>query len=240
MLLEVKNVDSGYGDVQVLSNVSIHVDAGEIVSIVGANGAGKTTLIRTIMGTLPTKKGEIHFNGQRIDGQEPHMIARSGMAQVMEGRRLFGHMEVEDNLLVGGDILHDKVRQRENLEWIYSMFPRLKERRRNGGTQLSGGEQQMLSIARAVVTRPGILLLDEPLEGLAPKVRQEVMESITRMASELGVGCVLVEQYVDVVLSFCEHVVVLESGQVVYAGRTDTLRQQHADVLENAIGLRKI
>ena len=122
MLLEVKNVDSGYGDVQVLSNVSIHVDAGEIVSIVGANGAGKTTLIRTIMGTLPTKKGEIHFNGQRIDGQEPHMIARSGMAQVMEGRRLFGHMDVEDNLLVGGSFTTIGDQRRDGLARLNSSF----------------------------------------------------------------------------------------------------------------------
>ena len=217
MLLEVKNVDSGYGDVQVLSNVSIHVDAGEIVSIVGANGAGKTTLIRTIMGTLPTKKGEIHFNGQRIDGQEPHMIARSGMAQVMEGRRLFGHMEVEDNLLVGGDILHDKVRQRENLEWIYSMFPRLKERRHQLARSFSGGEQQMLAIGRALMTSPKLLLLDEPSIGLAPIMVKDIFEKLP-MVRDRGVTILLVEQDVHRSLSMSGRGYVLEHGEIVMSG----------------------
>ena len=217
MLLEVKNVDSGYGDVQVLSNVSIHVDAGEIVSIVGANGAGKTTLIRTIMGTLPTKKGEIHFNGQRIDGQEPHMIARSGMAQVMEGRRFFGHMEVEDNLLVGGDILHDKVRQRENLEWIYSMFPRLKERRHQLARSFSGGEQQMLAIGRALMTSPKLLLLDEPSIGLAPIMVKDIFEKLP-MVRDRGVTILLVEQDVHRSLSMSGRGYVLEHGEIVMSG----------------------
>src|SRR5690606_32540190 len=162
MMLEVKNVSSGYGDVQVLRGVSLEVQEGEIVSIVGANGAGKTTLIRTIMGTLPLTQGEIRFRGERIDGLPPHAIARLGMAQVMEGRRLFGHMEVEDNLLVGGDILGDPARSRDNLEWVYGMFPRLKERRRQLARSFSGGEQQMLAIGRALMTSPKLLLLDEP------------------------------------------------------------------------------
>nr|WP_313300539.1 ABC transporter ATP-binding protein [Diaphorobacter sp.] len=217
MLLEVKGVNSGYGDVQVLNNVSIEVQQGEIVSIVGANGAGKTTLIRTIMGTLPTTAGEILFDGKRIDGAEPHLIARAGMAQVMEGRRLFGHMEVEDNLLVGGDILHDKQRQRENLEWIYSMFPRLKERRSQLARSFSGGEQQMLAIGRALMTSPKLLLLDEPSIGLAPIMVKDIFGKLP-LIRDRGVTILLVEQDVHRSLSMSGRGYVLEHGEIVMSG----------------------
>lgn len=217
MLLEVKELSSGYGDVQVLNNVSIAVDEGEIVSIVGANGAGKTTLIRTIMGTLPAQRGQVLFAGQRIDALEPHLIARAGIAQVMEGRRLFGHMEVEDNLLVGGDILHDKTRQRENLEWIYGMFPRLKERRRQLARSFSGGEQQMLAIGRALMTSPKLLLLDEPSIGLAPIMVKDIFDKLP-MIRERGVTILLVEQDVHRSLSISGRAYVLEHGEIVMSG----------------------
>ena len=217
MLLEVRNVDSGYGDVQVLRNVSIGVEEGEIVSIVGANGAGKTTLIRTIMGTLAAKQGEIHFGGRRIDGLEPHMIARAGIAQVMEGRRLFGHMAVEDNLLIGGDILHDKARQRENLEWIYGMFPRLRERRSQLARSFSGGEQQMLAIGRALMTSPRLLLLDEPSIGLAPIMVKDIFDKLP-MIRDRGVTILLVEQDVHRSLSMSGRGYVLEHGEIVMSG----------------------
>lgn len=217
MLLEVKNLDSGYGDVQVLSNVSIEVGTGEIVSIVGANGAGKSTLIRTIMGTLPAKSGEIHFDGRRIDGLEPHMIARAGIAQVMEGRRLFGHMAVEDNLLIGGDILRDKARQRENLEWIYSMFPRLKERRHQLARSFSGGEQQMLAIGRALMTSPKLLLLDEPSIGLAPIMVKLIFDKLPEVRDR-GITILLVEQDVHRSLNMSGRGYVLEHGEIVLSG----------------------
>ena len=217
MLLEVRNVDSGYGDVQVLRDVSISVGEGEIVSIVGANGAGKTTLIRTIMGTLAARQGEIHFGGRRIDGLEPHMIARAGIAQVMEGRRLFGHRAVEDNLLIGGDILHDKARQRENLEWIYGMFPRLRERRRQLARSFSGGEQQMLAIGRALMTSPRLLLLDEPSIGLAPIMVRDIFDKLP-MIRDRGVTILLVEQDVHRSLSMSGRGYVLEHGEIVMSG----------------------
>ncbi|WP_423461121.1 ABC transporter ATP-binding protein [Ottowia sp. VDI28] len=216
-MLEVKNLDSGYGDVQVLSNVSIEVDAGEIVSIVGANGAGKSTLIRAIMGTLPAKAGEIHFDGRRIDGMEPHMIARAGIAQVMEGRRLFGHMPVEDNLLIGGDILRDKARQRENLEWIYNMFPRLKERRHQLARSFSGGEQQMLAIGRALMTSPKLLLLDEPSIGLAPIMVKFIFDKLPEVRDR-GITILLVEQDVHRSLNMSGRGYVLEHGEIVLSG----------------------
>jgi branched-chain amino acid transport system ATP-binding protein len=217
MMLEVKNVSSGYGDVQVLRGVSLEVQQGEIVSIVGANGAGKTTLIRTIMGTLPVTQGEIRFLGQRISGLPPHTIARLGMAQVMEGRRLFGHMEVEDNLLVGGDILGDPARSRENLEWVYSMFPRLKERRTQLARSFSGGEQQMLAIGRALMTSPKLLLLDEPSIGLAPIMVKDIFGKLPAISAR-GITILLVEQDVHRSLSMSGRGYVLEHGEVVLAG----------------------
>ena len=217
MLLDVQGVSSGYGDVQVLSNVSINVNEGEIVSIVGANGAGKTTLIRSIMGTLPVTQGQILFDGKRIDGQESHVIARAGIAQVMEGRRLFGHMEVEDNLLVGGDILRDKAQQRQNLEWIYSMFPRLKERRRQLARSFSGGEQQMLAIGRALMTSPKLLLLDEPSIGLAPIMVKDIFEKLP-MIRDRGITVLLVEQDVHRSLSMSGRGYVMEHGEIVLSG----------------------
>ena len=238
MLLEVRNVDSGYGDVQVLRNVSIGVEEGEIVSIVGANGAGKTTLIRTIMGTLAAKQGEIHFGGRRIDGLEPHMIARAGIAQVMEGRRLFGHMAVEDNLLIGGDILHDKARQRENLEWIYGMFPRLRERRSQLARSFSGGEQQMLAIGRALMGNPELLLLDEPFEGLAPVIVDQLYGAIEKLKAQSGMGIVLVEQHAEVALELTERALVLDRGQTAWGGASPELLADAAK-LASLIGLQE-
>ncbi len=234
--IEYRGVAAGYGQTRAVSGVSFTVNKGERWGVLGRNGAGKTTTLAAAVGLSDLQDGDVLLDGQSVRGMPSYQRARAGLGYVPQGRDIFGSLTVEENIIsaIRGGTTADA------LDTAYTLFPRLKERRRNGGTQLSGGEQQMLAIARAVVTRPGILLLDEPLEGLAPKVRQEVMDAITRMAAELGVGCVLVEQYVDVVLGFCEYVVVLESGQVVYAGRTDTLRQAHAHVLENAIGLRKI
>lgn len=233
--IEYRDVTVGYGQTEVVSGVSFKVQTGERWGVLGRNGAGKSTTLAAAVGLADLQRGEILLNGQSLKGMPSYKRSRAGLGYVPQGRDIFASLTVEENILsaVRGS-------SAQALEMAYTLFPRLKERRKNGGMQLSGGEQQMLSIARAVVTRPGVLLLDEPLEGLAPKVRQEVMESITRMASELGVGCVLVEQYVDVVLDFCEQVIVLESGKVVYVGRTDALQKDHKHVLDNAIGLRKL
>lgn len=221
-LLQVRNLDAGYGDVQVLHRVSLEVMEGEVVSIVGANGAGKTTLIRTIMGTLPAMRGEVLFRGERITGRPPHEIARLGLAQVMEGRRLFGHMEVEDNLLVGGDLLRDPAQSKRNLEWVYGMFPRLKERRRQLARSFSGGEQQMLAIARALMTGPKLLLLDEPSIGLAPIMVKMIFERLPEINAK-GITILLVEQDVHRSLSIARRAYVLEHGSVVMEGEGATL-----------------
>ena len=217
MMLEVKGLDAGYGDVQVLRGVDMNVAEGEIVSIVGANGAGKTTLIRTVMGTLPAFAGEVRFCGERISGRPSHQIARLGMAQVMEGRRLFGHMEVEDNLRVGGDLLRDARRSRDNLEWIYTLFPRLRERRRQLARSFSGGEQQMLAIGRALMTSPKLLLLDEPSIGLAPIMVKDIFEKLPQINAR-GITILLVEQDVHRSLSLAQRGYVLEHGEIVMSG----------------------
>ncbi|AGU52923.1 putative branched-chain amino acid ABC transporter, ATP-binding protein [Variovorax paradoxus B4] len=216
-MLEVKGLDAGYGDVQVLRGVDMNVAEGEIVSIVGANGAGKTTLIRTVMGTLPAFAGEVRFCGERISGRASHQIARLGMAQVMEGRRLFGHMEVEDNLRVGGDLLRDARRSRDNLEWIYSLFPRLRERRRQLARSFSGGEQQMLAIGRALMTSPKLLLLDEPSIGLAPIMVKDIFGKLPQINAR-GITILLVEQDVHRSLSLAQRGYVLEHGEIVMSG----------------------
>jgi len=216
-VLEIDQLDSGYGDVQVLRQVSLAVEAGEVVSIVGANGAGKSTLIRSIMGTLPAWSGEVRFLGERLTGRRPHEIARMGLAQVMEGRRLFGHMTVEDNLRIGGDILRDERRSRENLGWIYAMFPRLADRRRQLARSFSGGEQQMLAIGRALMTSPKLLLLDEPSIGLAPIMVKAIFDKLPEINAR-GITILLVEQDVHRSLSVASRGYVLEHGEVVMAG----------------------
>jgi len=221
-MLEVNDVSAGYGDVKVLHRVSLAVEAGEIVSIVGANGAGKTTLIRTLMGTLPAAGGEIRFLGERLNGRPAHDVARMGLAQVMEGRRLFPHMTVEENLLVGGDILRNPEQSRRNLDWIYGMFPRLKERRRQFARSFSGGEQQMLAISRALMTSPKLLLLDEPSIGLAPVVVKDIFSRFPDINAR-GVTILLVEQDVRRSLRMSARGYVIEQGQVVLHGSSAEL-----------------
>ncbi|NYT82837.1 ABC transporter ATP-binding protein [Alcaligenaceae bacterium] len=229
-MLEITNLSSGYGDVQVLSGISLTVGEGEVVSLVGANGAGKSTLVRTIMGTLPPREGSIRLDGQDITDLPAHRIARLGIAQVMEGRRLFNHMTVEDNLLIGGDILRDKQRSRENLEWIFYLFPKLEARRRQLARSFSGGEQQMLAIGRALMTSPKLLLLDEPSIGLAPIMVETVFEKLPEINAR-GITIFLVEQDVHRALNIASRGYVLEHGQIVMSG-------SGADLLEDD-GLRK-
>jgi branched-chain amino acid transport system ATP-binding protein len=221
-MLEVCDVRSGYGDVEVLHGVSLRIQSGEIVSMVGANGAGKSTLIRTVMGTLHLSGGNISFMGETISGRPPHEVARLGVAQVMEGRRLFPHMTVEENLLVGGDLLGDASRSRRNLGSVYELFPRLRERRRQYARSFSGGEQQMLAIGRALMTSPKLLLLDEPSIGLAPIIVKDIFQKLPLINAE-GVTILLVEQEVRRSLKLASRGYVLEQGRIVMEGDSGTL-----------------
>lgn len=223
-MLEITNLGSGYGDVQVLSDISLTVNQGEVVSLVGANGAGKSTLVRTIMGTLMPREGTIRFDGQDITRLPAHHIARLGIAQVMEGRRLFNHMTVEDNLLIGGDILRNKQRSRENLEWVYYLFPKLQARRTQLARSFSGGEQQMLAISRALMTSPKLLLLDEPSIGLAPIMVETVFEKLPEISAR-GITIFLVEQDVHRALNIASRGYVLEHGRIVMEGPGSDLLQ---------------
>jgi branched-chain amino acid transport system ATP-binding protein len=232
--LRFDDVRTGYGSVPVVEHLSFSVREGERLGLIGRNGAGKTTTLATAMGLADLMKGRIYFDGNDISGASTYARARAGLGYVPQSRDIFPSLTVEENLLSG---LQGRSAS-EALPPIYALFPRLKERRRNGGTQLSGGEQQMLSVARALVGRPRILLLDEPLEGLAPMVREELMNAIVRLSDQLGVGCVLVVQHVDVVLEFSTNVIVLERGVAAYSGSAAALRGDEA-LLNRTIGLQK-
>jgi len=234
--LEYKNITAGYGGTEVVTDVSFCVHKGQRWGVLGRNGAGKSTTLAAAVGLSRLQSGQILLKGQSVRDIATFRRSRAGLGFVPQGRDIFPSLSVEENILVAVQNGNSS----EALDIAYSLFPRLKERRKNGGMQLSGGEQQMLSIARAIVTKPQVLLLDEPLEGLAPKVRQELMASVTSMVDKLGLACVLVEQYVDVIFEFSQHVLVLESGRPAYVGTTANLREHHQDVIENAIGLRKL
>ena len=232
--LTLDGVSAGYGGTCVLEGVSFNVSRGERVGILGRNGAGKTTTLACIMGLAERIDGRISLGGEDIGQFPTHRRARAGLGYVPQTRDIFPSLSVEENLLAAlGN--RDKARC---LESAFRLFPRLKERRHNGGAQLSGGEQQMLAVARALVSEPQILLLDEPLEGLAPRIREELMDAIGKLVTETNVGCVLVEQHVDLVLDFATRVLVLERGRPVYYGSSAELRAR-SDLLDRAIGLRK-
>jgi branched-chain amino acid transport system ATP-binding protein len=237
--LELKQVAAGYGHTTVTEGISLAVASGERLGVVGRNGAGKTTTLATAMGLTRLRAGSVSFAGRDISSLKPSARAMLGLGYVPQTRDIFPSLTVEENLRAGAR--HTSRMQVEALlDDAYVLFPRLKERRRNWGNELSGGEQQMLSIARALMGRPTVLLLDEPLEGLAPVIAQELMASIRRLADERGIGCVLVEQQVGLVLDFCTKVLVLERGRGVFYGAPHSLRTEHAHVLDRSIGLRKV
>jgi len=232
--LRFDDVTAGYGHLPVVEHLSFTVREGERLGLIGRNGAGKTTTLATTMGLADLIKGHIYLGKDDISRASTFARARAGLGYVPQSRDIFPSLTVEENLLAGLQGRSASVA----LGQVYALFPRLKERRYNGGTKLSGGEQQMLAVARALVGQPRILLLDEPLEGLAPMVRDELMEAIVRMSDQLGVGCVLVEQHVDVVMNFSTNVIVLERGVAAYSGPTAKLSEDTA-LLNRTIGLEK-
>ncbi len=214
MYFEARNIRVLYDRVIALRGVSIALEQGEIVTLIGANGAGKTTTLRAITGLTKISSGEIWFNGRRIDGLPPQKIVALGISMVPEGRHIFPYMNVKDNLLMGAYLRKDKKGIMEDLEKIYARFPRLKERLRQQAGSLSGGEQQMLAISRALMARPRLLLLDEPSLGLAPMMVREIARAILAINKEENVSVILVEQNSRMALKISSKGYVLENGQI--------------------------
>lgn len=226
-LLEINNIDAFYGDVQVIFDLSLKVNEGEVVSIIGGNGAGKSTLLRTISGLINPSKGEIVFNGKPIQNLPPEEIVYRGIVHVPEGRRLFSLMNIKDNLIVGAYNERADKQMDKTLEQVYAMLPRLKERENQMAMTLSGGEQQMVAIGRGLMALPKILMLDEPSLGLAPVLINNIFETIRKIADQ-GTTVVLVEQDVNHSLKMSDRGYVLEHGRIAMEGSArDLLLDPH-------------
>jgi len=232
-LLAVKDLEVAYGKIKVVWGVSFHVDPGETVALIGPNGAGKTTILRTIAGLLKPAAGSIAFEQREVGGIPTHEAAGRGLVLVPEGREIFPAMSVYENLLLGGR--RERSKAPETLEWVYSVFPVLAERRRQTAVTLSGGEQQMLVIARALMGHPRLLMLDEPATGLAPLVVERIFEVIRTLGAE-GATTLLVEQNVHLALEFSDRAYVLERGKVVLEGESVRLAD-HPLVRETYLGV---
>ncbi|GBF32410.1 branched-chain amino acid transport ATP-binding protein LivF [Desulfocucumis palustris] len=222
-MLELKDVVVHYGVVPALKGISFRVEEGEIVTLIGANGAGKSTTLKAISGLLKLKEGSITYQGGSISGKGAHMVVRQGISQVPEGRGIFANLTVEENLSLGAYTRKDKSKINENLKNVYERFPRLQERRKQVGGTLSGGEQQMLAIGRALMATPKLLLLDEPSMGLAPLVVREIFK-IIREINKMGTTILLVEQNARMALSVAGRGYVLETGQIISEGSASELR----------------
>lgn len=229
--LEISDLSAGYGATRVLENVSFSVPAGSRLAVLGRNGMGKTTLLATIAGQTKRYGGSIRLGGTDMSSMESSSRARSGLGYVPQARCIFPSLTVEENLFVG---LKD--RDRAAIEEAYQMFPRLKERRRNLGSQLSGGEQQMLSTARTILGRPTVLLLDEPLEGLAPVICEELMAAFSKLASGGEMTVLLVEQRIQSALDFADRAIILERGRIAWSGTPAEL-SAHPEVVEKLLGV---
>lgn len=230
-MLNVNGIDVFYGNIHALKGVSLEINEGEIVTLIGANGAGKSTLLRTISGLLKPKNGEITFEGAAIQGKVAQAIVKKGISQVPEGRRIFAGMTVEENLELGAYLRKDKQGMREDFEKVYGLFPRLLERKKQQAGTLSGGEQQMLAMGRALMARPRLLLLDEPSMGLAPLLVKTIFE-IIREINKTGTTILLVEQNANMALSIADRAYVIETGRIVAAGSAEELNQ--SDQIRNA------
>jgi len=230
-LLAFRNIRSGYGEAVVLDDVSFEIAERGSLAVLGRNGVGKSTLLLTLMGFTNVGRGQILWRGEDITRLAPHRRARAGIGWVAQEREIFANLSVEENLTVAARP------GRWDLTGVYDLFPRIRERRLAKGNQLSGGEQQMLATARALMTNPALLLLDEPLEGLAPIIVEELVRGLRKMIVEEGTAVILVEQHAEIALSLTEHAVLLERGAIVHRARSRDLLNDHA-TLDRYIGLR--
>jgi len=236
-ILELLNVESTYGPVQALRGVSLTVPEGKIVTVLGANGAGKTTTLKTISGIIEPHKGQVKFRGAEIQGRAPDAIVRSGIVHVPEGREVFPLLSVEDNLRMGAYTRRDRDGVSQDVARVFGYFPILRERARQEAGQLSGGQQQMLAIARALLARPSVMLMDEPSLGLSPKLTREIFDIVVRINRERGVTILLVEQNAHMALKIADYGYVLEVGRIVMEDTGARLAEKD-DIREFYLGMK--
>ncbi len=234
-LLDVKDIHAAYGHAQALFGVSFQVEAGQVVTLLGRNGMGRSTTIKCLFGLLPITQGEIHFDGKPVHTLPSYAIAKLGLGIVPEGRQVFPNLSVEENLVATARPPLDRSAEPWTLDRVYQFFPRLKERRGNLGGQLSGGEQQMLAIGRALMTNPRLLVLDEATEGLAPLIRAEIWEALTALKAQ-GQSQIVIDKNVGALLPFADRHYVLEKGKVVWMGTSDELRADN-QIVQQYLGV---
>jgi branched-chain amino acid transport system ATP-binding protein len=237
-VLVLSNVESAYGPIRAIRGVSLKVRQGEIATVLGSNGAGKTTILKTISGIIDPRRGSVQFKGQDITARDPAAIVRLGLMHVPEGREVFPLLTVHDNLLMGAYTRHDRDGVARDIELAFRYFPILKERERQEAGLLSGGQQQMLAIARALVAAPQMILLDEPSLGLSPKLTREIFEIVVRINRERGTTILLVEQNAHMALNVADFGYVLENGRIVMEDRCAVLREKE-DVKEFYLGMKE-
>lgn len=236
LALEVKNIESGYGRIQILWGVNVILQEGSVVAILGPNGAGKTTLLKTIMGIIRAWKGSIKMYGLDITNMPPHRRVGLGLTMIPEGRRLFPDLTVRENLELGAYTRRAREKIGETLELVFNLFPRLKERLHQKAGSLSGGEQQMLAIARALMSKPRVLMLDEPSQGLSPKIAWEVAETLDKIRKEAGISIVLVEQNIALSLEKADYIYILEQGRIAIEGFKDEILTRKLDIIKAYLG----
>jgi branched-chain amino acid transport system ATP-binding protein len=237
-ILVLSNVESAYGPIKAIRGVSLKVRQGEIATVLGSNGAGKTTILKTISGIIDPRRGTVHFRGENITAREPSLIVRQGLSHVPEGREVFPLLSVRDNLLMGAYTRADRDGVARDIELALTYFPILREREKQDAGLLSGGQQQMLAIARALVAAPQMILLDEPSLGLSPKLTKEIFEIVVRINRERGTTILLVEQNANMALNVADYGYVLENGRIVMEDRCAVLREKD-DVKEFYLGMKE-
>ena len=237
-LLALANVESAYGPIKAIRGVSLQVKRGQIATVLGSNGAGKSTILKTISGIIDPRRGTIEFKGESIAAKDPALIVRMGLSHVPEGREVFPLLSVRDNLLMGAYTRSDRDGVARDMEMVYGYFPILKERAAQDAGLLSGGQQQMLAISRALMAQPELILLDEPSLGLSPKLTKEIFEIVVRINRERGTTILLVEQNANMALNAADYGYVLENGRIVMEDTCDRLREKE-DIKEFYLGMKE-
>jgi branched-chain amino acid transport system ATP-binding protein len=238
VILQLLNVESAYGPIKAIRGASLKVERGQIATVLGSNGAGKTTILKTISGIIDPRKGSITFKGEDITAKDPAFIVQRGLMHVPEGREVFPLLSVHDNLLMGAYTRQDRDGVARDMEAVFQYFPILKERERQGAGLLSGGQQQMLAISRAIMAAPELILLDEPSLGLSPKLTKEIFEIVVRINRERGTTMLLVEQNANMALNAADYGYVLENGRIVMEDTCERLRDKE-DIKEFYLGMQE-